>query len=158
MRTAVNICLIGVEDADEAGGNTMDNAKTYLVPLGRLLLASLFIYAGYTKLFVFGPGGTAGFFTKAGVPIPELAAWVAIIVELVGGILLLIGLQTRWVALALCIWCLITAFAYHLPDTAMMHDMNHFYKNLGLAGGFLYVFAYGAGAISVDRATGMEKA
>jgi putative oxidoreductase len=136
----------------------MDNAKTYLVPLGRLLLAALFIYAGYTKLFVFGPAGTAGFFTKAGVPVPELAAWVAIIVELVGGILLLIGLQTRWVALVLCVWCLITGFAYHLPDTAMMHDMNHFYKNLGLAGGFLYVFAYGAGALSVDRAMGMDKA
>jgi uncharacterized membrane protein YphA (DoxX/SURF4 family) len=40
----------------------------------------------------------------------------------------------------------------------MMHDMNHFYKNLGLAGGFLYVFAYGAGPLSVDRATGMETA
>jgi putative oxidoreductase len=136
----------------------MDSAKTYLVPLGRLFLAGLFIWAGYTKLFVFGPGGTAQFFTKAGVPIPELAAWVAIIVELIGGILILIGLWTRWVALALCIWCLITGFAYHLPATAMMHDMTHFYKNLGLAGGFLYVFAYGAGALSVDGATGMEKA
>jgi putative oxidoreductase len=135
----------------------MDNAKNYLVPLARLFLAALFIYAGYTKLFVFGPAGTAGFFTKAGVPVPELAAWVAIIVELVGGILLLIGLQTRWVALVLCIWCLITGFAYHLPAAAMMHDMNHFYKNLGLAGGFLYVFVYGAGALSVDRAMGMEK-
>jgi putative oxidoreductase len=148
----------GVDNAAEARGNTMHSWKTNLVPLGRLLLASLFIYAGCTKLFVFGPGGTAQFFTKAGVPIPELSAWIAIIVELIGGIMILIGLQTRWVALALCIWCLITGFGYHLPATALMHDMNHFYKNLGLAGGFLYVVAYGAGGLSVDRALGVEKA
>ncbi|MDE1971677.1 MAG: DoxX family protein [Hyphomicrobiales bacterium] len=75
----------------------MDNLKIYAAPLGRLLLAGLFIWAGYTKLFVFGPEGTAQFFTKIGAPIPELANWIAIIVELVGGILLLIGFQTRWV-------------------------------------------------------------
>ena len=136
----------------------MESWKTYLVPLGRLLLSSLFIWAGYTKLFVFGPAGTAAFFTKAGVPIPEVAAWIAIIVELVGGILLLIGWQTRWVALVLAIWCLITGFAYHLPATAMMHDMTHFYKNLVMAGGLLYVTAFGAGGISVDEGMGMQKA
>lgn len=136
----------------------MENSRIYAVPLGRILLSALFIWAGCTKLFVFGPAGTAGFFAKAGVPIPELAAWVAIIVELVGGILILIGWQARWTALALCIWCLITGLAYHLPATAMMHDMTHFYKNLGLAGGFLYIFAFGAGAFSVDRAMGMDKA
>lgn len=134
----------------------MESWKTYLAPLGRLLLSSLFIWAGYTKLFVFGAAGTAAFFTKAGVPIPEVAAWVAIIVELVGGILLLIGFQARWVALVLAIWCLVTAFAYHLPATAMMHDMTHFYKNLSIAGGLLYVTAFGAGGISVDE--GMQKA
>lgn len=136
----------------------MESSKAYVVPLGRLLLSSLFIWAGYTKLFVFGPAGTIGFFTKAGVPIPEVAAWVAIIVELVGGILLLIGFQARWVALVLAIWCLVTGFAYHLPSTAMMHDMIHFYKNLVMAGGLLYVFAFGAGGISVDQGMGMQKA
>jgi len=136
----------------------MDNLKTYAVPLGRLLLSSLFSYAGLTKLFVFGPEGTAQFFAKAGAPIPELSNWIAIIVELIGGIMILIGLQTRWVALVLAIWCLVTGFGFHLPGSAMMHDMNHFYKNLTIAGGLLYVFAFGAGIWSIDRATGMEKA
>ncbi len=135
----------------------MDNLKIYAAPLGRLFLAGLFIWAGYTKLFVFGPAGTAQFFTKIGAPIPELANWIAIIVELVGGILLLIGFQTRWVALALAIWCLFTGLAFHLPSSAAMHDMTQFYKNLAIAGGLLYVFAFGAGMWSVDRATGMEK-
>jgi putative oxidoreductase len=136
----------------------MDNLKTYAVPLGRLLLASCFIWAGYTKLFVFGPEGTAQFFAKVGAPMPELANWIAIVVELGGGIMILVGLQTRWVALVLAIWCLVTAFGFHLPGSAAMHDMQHFYKNLTMAGGFLYVFAFGAGIWSIDRATGMEKA
>jgi putative oxidoreductase len=136
---------------------TWDNAKTYSVPLGRLLLSSLFIYAGFTKLFVFGPEGTAQFFVKAGAPIPEISNWIAIIVELIGGIMILVGLQIRWVALVLAIWCLLTAFGFHLPASAMMHDMNHFYKNLAIAGGLLYVVAYGAGPLSIDHTMGMDK-
>jgi putative oxidoreductase len=135
----------------------METLKTYLPPLGRLLMCSLFIWAGYAKLFMFGPAGTAQYMASVHVPIPEVAAWVAIIVELVGGILFLIGFQTRWVALALAIWCLVTGFAVHLPvgDQA---NMIHFYKNLVMAGGFLYAVAFGPGGISVDRALGTEKA
>jgi putative oxidoreductase len=138
--------------------NTMDNVRSYVVPLGRLLLSSLFIWAGYNKLFGFGPAGTAGYFADNGVPLPQLAAWIAIIVELVGGIMILIGLQARWVALALAIWCLVTAFGWHLPAESKMHDMINFYKNLSMAGGFLYVFAYGAGALSLDQAMGTDEA
>jgi len=136
----------------------MESWKIYLVPLGRLLLSSLFIWAGYTKLFVFTPAGTAKFFADNGVPVPELSAWLAIVVELGGGILILVGLATRWVALILALWCVVTALGYHLPPGSKMHDMIHFYKNLVMAGGFLYVAALGAGALSIDRATGMDKA
>ena len=134
-----------------------DSWNTYLAPLGRVLLSSLFIWSGYTKLFVFGPGGTAHYMDSVHIPLPGLVAWVAIIVELVGGILILVGFQTRWVALALAIWCLVTGFAVHLPvgDTP---NMINFYKNLVMAGGFLFVACYGPGGISVDQATGVEKA
>jgi putative oxidoreductase len=135
----------------------MDSIKTYAAPLGRLLMCSLFIWAGYTKLFVFGPSGTAGYMASVNMPLPALAAWVAIIVELVGGILLLIGYQTRWVALVLAIWCVVTGLAVHLPvgDQA---NMVHFFKNLVMAGGFLFVVAHGAGGLSVDGAMGTDKA
>jgi len=135
----------------------MDSWKTYLAPLGRLLLSSLFIWAGYTKLFVFGPSGTAGYVASVHIPLPALAAWIAIIVELVGGILILIGYQTRWVALVLAIWCLVTGFWVHLPvgDAA---NMVNFYKNLVMAGGFLFVVAHGAGGLSVENAMGTDKA
>jgi putative oxidoreductase len=127
----------------------MDNLKTYLVPLGRLLMSSLFIWAGYTKLFVFGPSGTAQYFASVHVPVPNIANWVVIIIELIGGLMILVGFQTRWVALVLAIFCLITGFGVHLP-VGDMANMTNFYKNLVMAGGFFYVFSFGAGALSVD--------
>jgi putative oxidoreductase len=130
----------------------MESLKTYSVPIGRLLMSSLFIWAGYTKLFVYGPSGTSQYFASVHIPVPDVTAWIAIVIELVGGLMILVGFQTRWVALVLVIFCLITAFGVHLPvgDTA---NMTNFYKNLVMAGGFLYVFAYGAGPISIDNRT-----
>jgi putative oxidoreductase len=128
----------------------MENAKTYLVPLGRLLMSSLFIWAGFGKLM--NPGGTAQYFASYHLPAPDVLVWIVIIIELIGGLMILVGFQTRWVALVLAIFCLITAFGIHLP-TGDMPNMIHFYKNLVMAGGFLYVFAHGAGALSVDNRT-----
>ena len=133
----------------------MDNLKGYLAPLGRLLMSSLFIWAGYHKLI--NPGGTAQYFANAHVPIPDVSVWIAVIIELIGGLLILVGFQTRWVALVLAIFCLATGFGVHLP-AGDLPNMINFYKNLVMAGGFLCVAAYGPGGISVDHATGMEKA
>ncbi len=117
----------------------MENLKAYLVPLGA---------AADVRRFLFGPAtisyscsvrhGTAQYLASVHMPLPAMAAWVAIIVEIIGGLMILIGFQTRWVALVLAIWCLITGFGVHLPvgDTP---NMVHFYKNLVMAGGFLYV-------------------
>ena len=126
----------------------MENAKTYLVPLGRLLMSSLFIWAGFGKLM--NPSGTAQYFASYHLPAPDVLVWIVIIIELIGGLMILVGFQTRWVALVLAIFCLITGFGIHLP-TGDMPNMVHFYKNLVMAGGFLYVFTYGAGALSVDN-------
>jgi len=128
----------------------------YLPPLGRFLLCSLFIWAGYAKLT--NPGQTAQYFASDGVPAPGLMVWVAIIVELVGGLAVLVGFKTRWAAGILAIWSLITGIAVHL--TAEMHsadamvaydNMIHFYKNLVMTGGLLYVVAFGTGTLSVDN-------
>jgi putative oxidoreductase len=76
----------------------MENAKTYLVPLGRLLMSSLFIWAGFGKLT--NPSGTAQYFASYHLPAPDVLVWIVIIIELIGGLLILVGFQTRWVA-----WC-----------------------------------------------------
>ena len=126
----------------------MENAKTYLVPLGRLLTSSLFVWAGFGKLM--NPSGTAQYFASYHLPAPDVLVWIVIIIELIGGLMILVGFQTRWVALVLALFCLVTGFAIHLP-AGDLPNMINFYKNMVMAGGFLYVFAYGAGAISVDN-------
>ena len=133
----------------------MGKITDYLPVVGRLLLCSLPVWAGFAKLA--DPGGTTQYFVAAGVPAPVLMVWVAIVVELLGGLCLLVGFKARWVGLVLAAWSLITGIAVHLsaglhsPDAMVAYDnMIHFYKNLGLAGGMLYVVAFGAGPLSVD--------
>jgi putative oxidoreductase len=125
----------------------MDNLKPYLAPLGRLLMSSLFLWSGIHKLR--NPGGTAQYFANAHIPAPDVLVWVAIVIEVIGGLAILLGFKTRWAAAVLAIFCLVTAFAVHLP-AGDAGNMINFYKNLVMAGGFLYVVAYGAGGMSID--------
>jgi putative oxidoreductase len=136
-------------------GDTMEKIHDYLLALGRVLMSGLFVWGGYGKLMA--PGATTQYFAQVGVPLPGVMVWVAILVELVGGIVLLVGFKTQWVAGLLAIWSLITGFAVHLvagvsaADAMVAYDnMIHFYKNLAMAGGFLFVLVYGAGRLSID--------
>ena len=117
--------------------------KTYLLPLARVLMSSLFIWDGVLQLR--NPVRTAQYFASIQVPIPDVAVWVSIAIHLLGGLALLVGFKTRWAAALLVLLCLGTAFGVHLPigDQA---NMINFYKNLVMTGGLLYVVAYGAAA------------
>ena len=120
--------------------------STYAPALGRLLLSLIFIWAGWTHLMA--PSGTIGYIASKGLPLPTIAFVLDVIVELGGGLILLIGLATRWVALVLAVFCLITAFVFHgFGD--MANEINAM-KNIAMTGGFLFVFAHGAGAWSLD--------
>ncbi len=125
----------------------MHAIKAFLPPLGRLLMSSIFIYEGIVLLR--HPGRFTKYFASVHVPAPEAAVWIAIVIQLAGGLAILVGFKARWAAAVLALFCLGTAFGVHLPagDTA---NMIHFYKNLVMAGGFLYVLAYGAGRLSID--------
>jgi putative oxidoreductase len=125
----------------------MDNMKTWLTPLGRLLLSSVFIWAGVGQLR--DPAGSAQYFEHVHVPGGIAAVWISIIIHIVFGLALLVGFQTRIAAAILAIFCLVTAFGVHLP-AGDFGNMIHFYKNLAITGGLLYVVAYGAGYLSVD--------
>jgi putative oxidoreductase len=120
----------------------------YLLPLARLLMASLFLWDGVIQLR--HPGATAQYFASAHVPMPDIAVWPSMAIHILGGLALLIGFKTRWAAAVLALLCVGTAFGVHLPigDT---DNMVHFYKNLALAGGFLYVLHTGAGPIALDK-------
>jgi len=122
-----------------------------LPPLGRLLMSSLFIWDGIGQLR--SPSLTAQYFASVHVPLPSVAIWISIIIHLVGGIGLLVGFKTRWAAALLALVSVGTAFGVHL-QIGDQDNIIHFYKNLALTGGFLYVMAFGAGAFSIDGRAG----
>lgn len=130
----------------------MNALQNPLALIGRILLAWLFVPAGISKLTGFA--GTVGYAASAGMPLPEVSVAIGLIVELVGGIMLLVGFKTRYTALALALFTLVASFFFHaywsLPaDQAMMQQLL-FTKNLAVVGGLLAYAAFGAGALSLD--------
>lgn len=125
----------------------MDKATLLAPALGRLLLSLIFIMGGFGKLFA--AAGTKAYIASAGLPVPDLAYLVAVALELGGGILLLVGFQTRWIAVALALFCLVTGFVFHLKPGDQMQTIL-LMKNLAIAGGLLLAIGFGAGALSVD--------
>jgi putative oxidoreductase len=114
---------------------------------GRLLIASLFLISGLGK--VTNPQMTQGYIASAGLPFPLLAYLFAVAVELGGGILLLIGFQTRIVGIVLAVFTMATALSFH-HNFADQNQMVHFLKNVAITGGLLQVVAFGAGSFSLD--------
>jgi putative oxidoreductase len=124
--------------------------------VGRLLIAFIFIFAGYGKITGFE--GTVGYIASKGLPLPQLAAVGAIIVELGGGLMLVAGWKARWAAAALFVFTALAALIFHnfwaVPaDQAMMaqNQMIHFMKNVSMMGGLLYVIVHGSGPLSVEK-------
>jgi putative oxidoreductase len=119
--------------------------------IGRILIAALFLVAAYNKLK--GLGGTTAYFTKLGVPGPSIAAPLVAIFELLVGVLILVGFKTRLVALVVAVFVVVAALIAH-TNFGDGNQLNHFLKNLAIAGGLLALFVSGAGAFSVDAKRG----
>ena len=131
----------------------MEIVRTFAPLVGRILLALIFIISGFGKIMGFD--ATLGYIRSAGLPFAQLSAMAAIVVELGGGILLVLGWKARWAAAALFVFVLVAALYFHAfwaspPDQAMMQQIQ-FMKNLAIMGGMLYVMAYGSGPYSVDK-------
>ena len=129
--------------------NTLQNPFALL---SRLLLAALFLPAGIGKITGFA--GTVGYIASVGLPMPTVAAAVAIAVEVLGGLALIVGFGTRWAALALALFTLGASFFFHnywaMPAEQQMMQQLMFMKNIGVTGGLLALAAFGAGAFSLD--------
>ena len=120
-----------------------------MILIGRLLLAVIFIMAGIQKLTGFS--GTQGYMEAFGVP--GILLPLVILTELGGGLAIAAGFMTRWVALALAGFTLLSAIIFHNQLGDQMQSIM-FMKNLAIAGGFLILAVHGAGAWSVDAKLG----
>jgi putative oxidoreductase len=132
----------------------MSKLETATPAVARVLIAAIFIVSGLSKLAA--PEGTIGYIASVGLPLPEVAYIGAVAVEVVGGLIFLLGYQTRLVALLLAGFTIATAVFFHnaLGD---QNQFIHFMKNVSIAGGFLYAAVYGGGLYSIDHLIGRDR-
>ncbi|MFF2320657.1 DoxX family protein [Agrobacterium sp. NPDC058088] len=146
----------------------MSSSQNVLVLIARILLSFIFIYSGFGKLT--DPSGTAGMIAGAGMPAATALAYLAGLFELVAGLAILAGFQTKIAAWALAVFCVFTGLVFHSgtvavpgwPDPALgwINALNGIMlmKNITLAGAYILLAAFGAGAYSVDAKRGVALA
>jgi putative oxidoreductase len=124
-----------------------------MLAAGRVLIAILFVMSGLEK--VMDIPGTAAAIGGKGLPMPSALAIATVVVELGGGLLIIVGWQTRMVALALALFTAVAAYFFHdfwhYPEGPQYtNNMIHFMKNASIIGGLLMLCAAGAGRYSLD--------
>ena len=124
----------------------MEKFYLYAMPVGRVLIALIFIMFGMNKIFNYG--STAGWMDAMGAPSFLLPG--VVVLEVLGGLAIVVGWQTRWVALALAGFSILSAIIFH-NNFSDQNEMANFMKNIAIAGGFLFLFANGAGRWSLDN-------
>jgi putative oxidoreductase len=125
----------------------MQDSKRYLPLLGRILIGVPFIFSGVGKLAAYH--ATVGYISSVGLPLPQLGWLIALVIELGGGTLLVLGYRIRPVALVLALFALATAIFFH-RNFADQNQMINFLKNIMILGGLLQIVYFGAGPLSID--------
>jgi putative oxidoreductase len=127
-------------------------AQSQMLLIGRILLGLLFLVVGIRKIMFYS--GSVAYFTKLGFPAPEIMGVLAILIEVGGGALLLLGWQTRRISWLLVLFVAIATVMAHrfweFDAAQYANQMNHFLKNVAIIGGLLYVAVLGAGGLSLD--------
>jgi putative oxidoreductase len=151
-----------------AGGNQMSlstaPAETSLVDrcaaschdvvalIGRLLMGWIFVSSGFGKLM--NVAGFAAVLTKRGVPAPSFMGWLGAIVEFGGGLLIILGVKIRYVAILMILFVIVATLISHrywdYPAEQLAAQHTNFWKNITIIGGLLFMFLAGAGRYSID--------
>ena len=113
--------------------------------IGRILISSLFLISAYNKIFSID--GSMNW--MEGFGIPGFLLYPTIVLEIILPIFIIIGYQARMSAGFLAIFCIATAFIFHFDFFDQMQTIS-FLKNLGLAGGFLFIVANGTKEWAID--------
>lgn len=128
----------------------MKTLEKTLPIIARILIALIFVLSGASKITSFD--GTVGYIASKGLPLASLAAIMAIVAELGGGLMLVFAYRARIAAFILAGFTVVAAVIFHdfwaVPAAEMQNQMIHFMKNFALAGGLLMVVVHGASAKS----------
>ncbi len=134
----------------------MTSTQSMMLLLGRIMMATLFIVAGIRKALVFS--ASTAYMAKNGVPMPEPLLVLTLTLEIGGGLLLILGWKTRWIASALAIFVLIITPIFHafwtFEGAQYAAQLNNLLKNVAVIGGLIYFIVFGPGAMSVDERNG----
>lgn len=133
----------------------MNKHTSTIAAIGRIVIALIFVMSGLSKLGA--ADATQGYIASAGLPFPALGYLIAVLTEIGGGLLLLVGFRTRIVAAWLAAFSVATAIFFH-HNLADQNTMIHFLKNFMLAGGLLQIVAFGATKLSLDARRVMAQA
>ena len=114
--------------------------------IGRIFISALFLISAFNKIFNL-EGSTSW---MEGFGLPGFLIYPAIVIEIVLPVLVIVGYQARIAAGILSIFCLMTAFIFHFDFSNQMQVVS-FFKNIGLAGGFLFIVANGTKDWAVDK-------
>ena len=127
--------------------NLHELVRRYGPIVGRILLAAIFIVAGINKILNFD--GTAAYMESVGLPMVEVLLVATIVIELGGGLMIALGWNARWAALAIFLFIIPVTLIFHdfwtVQGEEMQNQLNHFMKNLAIMGGMLYVIVMGSG-------------
>ncbi len=122
-----------------------------LIPLiGRILIASIFLVSGSEKIL--NPAQTAHYMAAHGMPLAGLLLIGAIVVEIFGGLTVLLGYKAKWGALILAFYLIPTTLIFHTKFSEPGQQIN-FMKNLAIIGGLLVLSHFGPGPVSLDERT-----
>jgi len=130
--------------------------KQYGPLLGRILLSVIFIIAGFEKITGFEQ--TAGYMAGKGLPMVEVLLVLTIIIELGGGLMILVGWKARWAATAIFLFLIPVTLIFHpywaFEGQEKIQNFQSFFKNLAIMGGMMYIMAFGSGPLSLDPTHG----
>lgn len=137
-----------IETRELPSGELSGISGDALATIGRAAIAAIFILSGIAKIS--DTAGTLGYIESVGLPLAPIALGAAILIEVLGGVLLIAGYRPRLVAGILAVFSLVTAFAFH-ADLGDQNQFIHFFKNVALAGGLMQIIAFGGGKYAVHR-------
>ncbi|HXN05623.1 MAG TPA: DoxX family protein [Nitrospiria bacterium] len=122
--------------------------NSYVMLIGRVLVASIFVLSGISKIGNFS--GTSQFMASKGLPASDFLLVMTIIIEVLGGISIIFGYKAKWGAWALFVFMIPVTLVFH-TNFADQNQMIHFLKNISMMGGLLYIASAGSGPLSLEE-------